>query len=312
MNPPLDITHIPPRVAPVEHIAGNEKFALKALTIQGQHLRADSSSLVDITLDLEDGAPLGKEDILREQFIKIILSDLNKRRQVGVRVHAPSSPHFERDVEEIVTKTAQALAYLTIPKVTSPQEVSWTAGLVSHYAKKIGSERRIPLHLLIETPEALQRVNELAAHPSVETLDFGLMDFISHLGGALPSTAMKSPEQFSHPLLARVKSEIALAALIHNKVPNHNVTVDVRNPLQAYQDAWRARHEFGFLRMWSIHPDQIPHIIKGMTPTADELQEAQAILKAGEAAQWGPIEHNGRLHDRASYRYYWGIVSQAR
>jgi citrate lyase subunit beta/citryl-CoA lyase len=215
-------------------------------------------------------------------------------------------------VEEVVSKAAHALAYLTIPKITSLQEVSWAAGLVAHFAEKLGVTRRIPLHLLIETPEALKCVNELAAHPSVESLDFGLMDFISHLGGALPSTAMKSPEQFSHPLLARVKSEIALAALGHNKVPNHNVTVDVRNPIQAYEDAWRARHEFGFLRMWSIHPDQIPHIIKGMTPTADELHEAQAILKAGEAAKWGPIDHNGRLHDRASYRYYWGIVSQAR
>ena len=138
------------------------------------------------------------------------------------------------------------------------------------------------------------------------------MDCISHLGGAIPSNAMRSPEQFSHPLLAHIKTHIARCALSHNKIPNHNVTVDVRNPDQAHQDAWKARHEFGYLRMWSIHPDQVPHIIRGMTPTADELQEAQAILKAAEAAQWGPIEHNGRLHDRASYRYYWGIISQAK
>lgn len=312
MNPPLDITHTPPRIAPCEHIAGNEKFALKALQIQEQHLRGDGSSLVDITLDLEDGAPLGQEAALRAQFIKILLSDLNKRKRIGIRVHAPTSPHFERDIEEVVSMAGSALAYITIPKVTSVREVAWAAGLVSHFAQKFGTGRDIPLHLLIETPEALTSVNELAAHPAVETLDFGLMDFISHLGGAIPSTAMRSPEQFTHPLLSRVKSDIALAALNHNKIPNHNVTVDVRNPTQAHHDAWKARHEFGFLRMWSIHPDQIPHIIRGMTPTADELQEAQEILKAGEAAQWGPIDHKGRLHDRASYRYYWGIVSQAR
>ncbi len=312
MNPPLDITHIPPRIAPCEHIAGTEKFALKALQIQEQHLRGDGSSLVDITLDLEDGAPLGQEASLRAQFVSILLSDRNKRKRIGIRVHGPTSPHFERDLEEIVSKTASALAYVTIPKVTSVREVAWAAGLITHFTKKLGIDRFIPLHLLIETPEALTSVNDLAAHPAVETLDFGLMDFISHLGGAIPSSAMKSPEQFTHPLLARVKNEIALAALSHNKIPNHNVTVDVRNPSQAHQDAWKARHEFGFLRMWSIHPDQIQHIIRGMTPTADELQEAQEILKAGEAAQWGPIEHKGRLHDRASYRYYWGIVSQAR
>lgn len=312
MNPPLDITHVPPRLAPCEHIAGNEKFALKALELQQSTLRSDKSSLIDITLDLEDGAPIGQEDTLRTTFINLLLSKHNKHHQLGVRVHATTSPHFEKDLEEVIVRTAHTVAYITVPKVTSPREVSWVAGLVSHFTRKNGSNRRIPLHLLIETPEALDHVDELASNPAVDTLDFGLMDFISHLGGAIPSDGMRSPGQFTHPLLAKTKGAIALAALSHNKIPNHNVTVDVRNPSQAYHDAWKARHEFGFLRMWSIHPEQIPHIIRGMTPTADELKEAHEILTAAEAAKWGPIEHNGRLHDRASYRYYWGIVNQAK
>jgi len=311
MKPPLDITNIPPRLAPCEHIAGNEKFALKALGIQAHYLRADGSSLVDVTLDLEDGAPIGQEDSLRGTFISIITSHHNVHKQVGVRIHASTSPHFERDIEDLVTRAGASLAYITIPKITSTREVSWAAGIIEHYAQKVGINRRIPLHLLIETPEAIEAIHQLAAHTSVETLDFGIMDCISHFGGAIPSTAMKSPEQFTHPLLLTIKSEIALAALSHNKIANHNVTVDIRNPDQAYQDAYKARHELGFLRMWSIHPDQIPHIIQGMRPTADEVKEATEILAAAQAAQWGPIQHNGRLHDRASYRYYWGLLSQS-
>jgi citrate lyase subunit beta/citryl-CoA lyase len=312
MTPPLDITHTPPRLAPCEHIAGNEKFALKALVIQGQHLRSDGSSLVDITLDLEDGAPVGQEDSLRGTFISILNSNQNARKQIGVRIHASASQHFEHDIEEVVTQAGASLAYITIPKVTSLREVTWAAGVVEHYANKVGIKRRIPLHLLIETPEAIESIHQLAGHPAVETLDFGLMDCISHFGGAIPSSGMRSPEQFIHPLLLKIKSEIALAALSHNKVANHNVTVDIRNPEQAFQDAHKARQELGFLRMWSIHPDQIPHIIRGMTPTADEIKEATEIIAAAQAANWGPIQYNGRLHDRASYRYYWGILSQGR
>jgi citrate lyase subunit beta/citryl-CoA lyase len=311
MTPPLDITHTPPRLAPCEHIAGNEKFALKALGIQRQHLRGDGTSLVDITLDLEDGAPIGQEDALRDTFISLINSEHNIYKQVGVRIHASASPHFERDIAEVVTRAGSFLAYITLPKVTSTREVAWTAGIVEHYSKRAGIERPIPLHLLIETPEAIEAIHQLAAHSAVETLDFGLMDCISHFGGAIPSSGMRSPEQFNHPLLMKVKSELALAALSHNKIANHNVTVDIRNPEQAFHDAFKARHELGFLRMWSIHPDQIPHIIRGMTPTADEVKEATEIIAAAQAAQWGPIQHNGRLHDRASYRYYWGILSRS-
>ena len=28
-------------------------------------------------------------------------------------------------------------------------------------------------------------------------------------------------------------------------------------------------------------------------------------------SDWGPISHEGLLHDRASYRYYWELVARA-
>jgi citrate lyase subunit beta/citryl-CoA lyase len=42
------------------------------------------------------------------------------------------------------------------------------------------------------------------------------------------------------------------------------------------------------------------------------VSEAAGILGAAQAAQWGPIQYNGRLHDRASYRYYWTILQRAK
>jgi citrate lyase subunit beta/citryl-CoA lyase len=64
--------------------------------------------------------------------------------------------------------------------------------------------------------------------------------------------------------------------------------------------------------MWSIHPNQIKPIIKTFTPRLSEVSEAAAILLEAEAVQWGPISQNGRLHDRASYRYYWTVLQRAR
>jgi citrate lyase subunit beta/citryl-CoA lyase len=231
--------------------------------------------------------------------------------QAGVRVHAVSSPHFEQDLDVLLSNAAEKISYITIPKVKSVREVLWAAGLVQHFALKRQVYETIPLHLLIETPEAIRELHALAALECVETFDFGLMDFISEAAGAIPAECMRSPGQFDHPLLSTVKSSIALAALGAGKTPSHNVTVDVRDPEAAYRDAYRARHSFGFLRMWSIHPTQIDPILRAMTPTHEELKEAQEIMQRAEQAQWGPIEHNGRLHDRASYRYYWGIISRA-
>ncbi len=307
-KPPLELTYELPHIAPCEHIAGNEKFIRKALAIQATHLTATGTSLMDITLDLEDGAPVGGEEAARHLFVSLLTSPENTLKQAGVRIHPPDSPDFARDLEVIIEGAGNEVAYITIPKVRSPREVRWALGVIQYHLQRQGIRRTIPLHLLIETPESLSYLHELASIDEVQTLDFGLMDFISHLGGAIPSHCMRSPEQFEHNLLRKVKEEITLAALCANKVPSHNVTVDVRRPDQAYQDAHRARTEFGFLRMWSIHPDQIERIIHAMTPSSVEVAEAREILTAAKAKQWGPIEHNGRLHDRASYRYYWGLL----
>jgi len=34
-------------------------------------------------------------------------------------------------------------------------------------------------------------------------------------------------------------------------------------------------------------------------------------LQAAQENSWGPINKDGRLHDRASYRYYWSILKRA-
>jgi citrate lyase subunit beta/citryl-CoA lyase len=307
-TPPLECTSLPPAIAPCEHIAGNEKFIFRAFQIQEKHPRPDGRSLVDVTLDLEDGAPVGQEEPLRHLFATLLKSPANTFKQAGIRIHPPTSPHCTRDLEVLVSAAGDTISYITIPKVRTKREVLWCIGLIQYYLHKQSPRRSIPIHLLIETPEAVSIVDELAAIPDVEALDFGLMDFISQVGGAIPSTCMKSPGQFENQIIALTKSRIASAALRHNKVPSHNVTVDVRNPEQSFQDAYRARHEFGYLRMWSIHPDQVDNIIRGMSPSHDEVLEAQTIITAAAAADWGPIEIGGRLHDRASFRYYWGVL----
>ena len=63
--------------------------------------------------------------------------------------------------------------------------------------------------------------------------------------------------------------------------------------------------------MWSIHPNQIQPIVEAMRPDFSEVQAATEILVAAQDKDWGPIQHNGKLHDRASYRYYWELLERA-
>jgi citrate lyase subunit beta/citryl-CoA lyase len=48
-----------------------------------------------------------------------------------------------------------------------------------------------------------------------------------------------------------------------------------------------------------------------MRPDFSEVESATAILIAAQDGDWGPIQHQGLLHDRASYRYYWELLARA-
>ena len=143
------------------------------------------------------------------------------------------------------------------------------------------------MHVLIETHGALRDAYAIAALPQVECLSFGIMDFVSAHYGAIPGSAMRTPGQFTHPLVVRAKLEMVAACHAHGKVPSHNVTTEIKDSAVVANDAQRAAAEFGFTRMWSIHPDQIKPIIKAFTPRLSEVNEATNILTEAHGRQLG-------------------------
>jgi len=48
-----------------------------------------------------------------------------------------------------------------------------------------------------------------------------------------------------------------------------------------------------------------------MKPDYTEVADAAAILLQAQAADWGPIQYSGELHDRATYRYFWELLQKA-
>lgn len=296
-----------PVIATCEHFAGNEKMIMKAFSFQDE-----KGPVFDITQDCEDGAPTGQEKEHAEMIVRLTNSEHNKHNMAGARIHDYTSKYWKQDVDILVPGCGERLAYITIPKPTAYEQVKEMIEYIQAVAKKAGLRREIPIHVLIETHGALRDVEKIATLPWLQVIDFGLMDFISGHHGAIALSNMKSPGQFDHKLLARAKSNCVAAALANGVVPAHNVTLDLKNFEQTRSDASRARNEFGFLRMWSIYPTQIDAIVEAMKPDLSEVQKGVAVLLAAQDAAWGPIQHDGELHDRATYRGFWTIVQRGR
>ncbi|WP_313703282.1 HpcH/HpaI aldolase/citrate lyase family protein [Massilia sp.] len=289
-----------------DHYCGSEKLMRKSMTLQ-----QELGPLFDITFDCEDGAAAGNEAAHAQLVADLLNSEDNRHNRIGVRLHDIDSPFFDTDVATIVGAAANRLAYVVLPKPNGVADVRRALETINRAAVPAG-RAALPVHVLIETHGALREAYDIAALPQVECLSFGIMDFVSAHYGAVPASAMRTPGQFSHPLVVRAKLEMVAACHAHGKVASHNVTTEIKDSAVVANDAQRAGAEFGFTRMWSIHPDQIKPILKAFTPRLSEVNEATNILQEAMAVNWGPIAQHGRLHDRASYRYYWTVLQRAK
>ena len=311
---PRDVLFVdgaPLPVMPVcQHFAGNEKFITKGFA----HQRASANgamALFDIVCDLEDGAAAGQERETAEMVGALIAGDDNSFARAGVRIHDASHPHCMKDVEIVVRAAGAKLAHITLPKCDGRMDALKILSYINHVSEEAGLKRLIPMHVMIETHQGLREVFDIVELPQIEGVTLGIMDFVSGFQGAIPASAMSSPGQFEHPLVRRAKLEISSAGLANGAIPIHTVTQDYRDLSVVEGDARRARAQFGFLAKYSIHPDQIAPIVRGMQPNQAELDDATAILLAAQSKDWGPVGHHGKLHDRASYRYYWQLLDRA-
>ena len=295
-----------PALPVCDHYAGVEARMRKSLELQ-----AELGPVFDVTLDAEDGAPVGGEAEHAELIAELLAGPGNRFARVGARLPPADHAAFDTVAQTIVAKGGARLAYLMIPKVRGVADLQRAAEAVDAIAGDAGLARTIPLHALVETHGALREVQALAAHPRIESLSFGLMDFVSEHRGAIPLSGMSATGQFEHPLVLRAKLEIAAACHGFGKTPSHSVVTELKDPRALQEAATKACRQLGYTRMWSIHPAQVRTIVEAFAPTVAEIDQAIEILAAAQAADWAPIRHRDTLHDRASYRYFWHVLERA-
>ena len=307
-----------------DHYCGVEARIAKSLQLQAEMMEEFGACVFDVTLDCEDGAPVGGEidhaNMVASAVIhacnapKIVanlgdkLDDKTSRRRVAVRVHAVDHASFESDIDIVVGKAGGFLSHVMVPKVDTVADVQRAVSLVDAANK---SSNPFPIHVLLESPKAIHNAFDIAAHPRVQSLSFGLMDFVSSHGGAIPASAMGLAGQFTHPLVVRAKLAIASACHAHGKVPSHCVVTEFSDVDAIKNAAIQAANTLGYTRMWSIHPSQIRPILAAFAPDANDIDMATHIIAAGVQAEWAPISYQGTLQDRASYRFYWQVLERA-
>ena len=241
-----------------------------------------------IILDLEDSILPKDKERARTLVSGAAPKVARSGADVVVRINRPWRLCL-RDLEAVVSREICALM---LPKTESADHVR----LVAEVLDELEAERGLPqghtqLVPMIESAAAFFRAQEIAAaHSRVIALTLGAEDFALSVGMVPEAEGLFYPKQ-----------QIVIAARAAGVLPLGFIgTVADYKDLDAFRATARRSRRLGFTGASVIHPSQIAILNAEFRPSPEEVQQAQKVVAAFEAAaggNQGAIEVDGKMVD---------------
>ena len=220
-----------------------------------------------LIFDLEDAVASSDKDSARAAAVAICAADFG-HRLTAIRCNGASSPHHAADVKAIDSSNAD---FIVVPKVETSAELEELAGACNK-----------PVIAMIETPAGLYAAREIAAHRVVCALFAGTNDLAFELRIALADGRAGLSLSLQMMVLAARAAGKAVFDGVNNALDD----------MSALESEAKEAKAFGFTGKTAIHPRQIAPINGIFAPSADEIDDARALV---EAARSGAERFRGRM-----------------
>ncbi|MFD5626359.1 HpcH/HpaI aldolase/citrate lyase family protein [Streptomyces sp. NPDC127072] len=258
-------------------------FPLTWLYVPGDRPETVAKALVSgadvVLVDLEDAVAPDRKEYARAATAELLREP--PPVPVHVRVNALDGPYAEADLKTL--SPLPGLSGLRLPKVTSPAEVV----RVAEAAPSSGGGA-IPLYALLETALGVEQAFAVAAsHRALRGIALGEADLRADLG-----VRGDAGLDWSR---ARVVVAARAAGLAP---PVQSVHPDVRD-LDGLAASCAHGRDLGFLGRTAIHPRQLPVIERAYLPDPEEIETAEAVLKAAAAYPGAQALPDGSFVDAA-------------
>jgi len=227
-----------------------------------------------LLLDLEDSVqPRINKQIARDTIISFVKNGQFNRHILFPRINDRESGELLKDVEQLSIEGIHGFMY---PKSKTGEDVYFIDKLLEtiEYEKgiPIGTFKLIPL---IETSSAVLHAEEICkSSKRVIAIAFGSEDFIGDLEGVHDSDSIS---------LFNPRALIAMAARASNVIPIDTVHVRVHD-LEDLEKNVKLAKNLGFEGMLCLHPKELELAHKYYSPTIQEIENAQEILRLNELA----------------------------
>lgn len=213
---------------------------------------AHASSADILVVDIEDGLGSSEEKAAGRRIVAEFAP--SPHRQKWVRVNDVHSDEWDRDMAALALD--DTLAGIVLAKAESADDIRRTAGRLPS----------VPIVALIESVRGIQKASAIAAEPATVRLAFGIGDYRRDTGVGRSATALSYP-----------RARLGIASRIAGIAPpvdgpmmslhRHELEEDIDSSI-----------EMGMNAKLTVFDAQTEAINTRFTPTADELQWAEAMV----------------------------------
>jgi malyl-CoA/(S)-citramalyl-CoA lyase len=282
---------------------------------------ADIAKQTDILLgNLEDAIPVDRKEAARAGLIQAAKESDFGTTALWTRVNALESPWLLDDLTQLVGEIGDKLAVVMVPKVEGAFDIHYVDRLLAQLEAKAGLGRPILIHALLETPQGVVNVEEIAfASPRMQGMSFGPADLAAarrmkttRVGGGHPGYLVlgdpadpenpdegertSSQQDLWHYSIARMVDACTSAGIL----PFYGPFGDIKD-VAGCEAQFRAAFLMGCVGAWSLHPVQIGIAKKVFSPPPEEVAFAKKVL---EAIPDGAGVHmiDGKMQDDATWK----------
>ena len=218
----------------------------------------------DLTcIDLEDAVPPGGKDEARSATLDFLAGAAGRSTLLGLRVNGAGTDPYAEDLAAL--RDAKGVGFVMMPK---PMALCDIDALRDAY----GHDRIL---VVMETARALGIAEAIADHPAVIGGIYGAIDLSGEIGCDL---------SWETHLYGRSRCVAAFAAA--GKAFFDVPYLDVRDA-EGLKAATRRARSIGIQARAAIHPAQLAPIHEALSPSAEEIAEAERVVAAFEAAGEG-------------------------
>ena len=228
-----------------------------------------------VILDLEDAVAVAEKEATRALVVEALKSPNRGGKAGYVRVNAWDTDFCFRDIPAVV---GPWLTGIVLPKVEDPAQLIAADWMLANLEREQGLARgTVDLLPIIETGKGVANLNAITgAKTRVKRLSFGAGDYTKD---------MRMRWTLPEAEIDHARAEVVLASRNAGlEPPIDTVWIHIKDIDGLTRSAERVR-DMGFQGKLCIHPDQIGPVNAVFTPTAAEVEFAEKVVAAFDAAE---------------------------